>query len=50
MPNKHYTAIVRGIMLKGSGLADLWPQVVALGILGAILYTLAATRLRKRLE
>ena len=50
MPNRHYTAIVRAIMLKGAGLADLWPQVVALGVLGAILYTVAAVRLRKRLD
>jgi ABC-2 type transport system permease protein len=50
MPNRHYTAIVRAIMLKGSGLGDLWPQVVALGVLGTILYTVAAVRLRKRLD
>jgi ABC-2 type transport system permease protein len=49
-PNRHYTAIVRDIMLRGSSLADLWPQVVALGILGIALYTLAAARLQKRLE
>jgi ABC-2 type transport system permease protein len=50
MPNRHYTTIVRGIMLKGSTLADLWPQVMALGILGIILYALAANRLRKGLD
>jgi len=50
MPNRHYTAIVRGIMLRGSTLADLWPQVVALGVLGIILYSIAAVRLRKRLD
>jgi ABC-2 type transport system permease protein len=50
MPNRHYTAVVRGIMLKGSTLADLWPQVVALGILGVTLYALAANRLRKGLD
>jgi ABC-2 type transport system permease protein len=49
-PNKHYTAIVRGIMLRGSGLADLWPQVLALGVLGIGLYTVATVRLRKRLD
>lgn len=50
MPNRHYTAIVQGIMLKGSTLADLWPQVMALGILGVILYALAANRLEKGLD
>jgi ABC-2 type transport system permease protein len=50
MPNRHYTAIVRGIMLKSSTLGDLWPQLVALGILGIILYALAANRLGKGLD
>jgi len=49
-PNKHYTAIVRAVMLRGVGLADLWPQVIALGVLGVVLYTVAAFRLRKRLD
>lgn len=49
-PNKHYTAIVRAVMLKGVGLSDLWPQVIALGVLGIVLYTVAAFRLRKRLD
>jgi ABC-2 type transport system permease protein len=49
-PNKHYTAIVRAVMLRGVGLSDLWPQVIALGVLGVALYTVAAFRLRKRLD
>ena len=49
-PNKHYTTIVRAVMLRGVGLADLWPQVIALGVLGVVLYTIAAFRLRKRLD
>jgi ABC-2 type transport system permease protein len=49
-PNKHYTAIVRAVMLRGVGLSDLWPQVIALGVLGVVLYTVAAFRLQKRLE
>jgi ABC-2 type transport system permease protein len=50
MPNTHFTVIVRSIMLKSSTLADLWPQVTALGLLGVALYALAAGRLRKRLD
>jgi ABC-2 type transport system permease protein len=50
IPNTHFTVIVRGIMLRGSTLADLWPRVVALGVVGVILYALAVTRLRKRLD
>jgi ABC-2 type transport system permease protein len=50
MPNRHYTTIVRDIMLKGSTLADLWPQVIALGVVGLVLYVLVVNRLQKRLE
>jgi ABC-2 type transport system permease protein len=50
MPNRHYTAILRGIMLKDYVLTDLWPQLVSLAVLGVVLYTVAAFRLQKRLE
>ncbi len=48
-PLRHYLEIVRGIFLKGTGLAELWPQHLALLGLGALLLALAATRLRKRI-
>jgi ABC-2 type transport system permease protein len=50
LPNTHFAVIVRGIMLRGSTLADLWPQITALAVLGVGLYLLATTRLRKRLD
>lgn len=50
MPNTHFNLIVRGIMLRGIGLAELWPRVVALAVLGAVLYFLVVTRLEKSLE
>jgi len=50
MPNTHFTVIVRSIMLRGSTLVDVWPRVMVLAALGVVLYTLAAARLRKRLD
>jgi ABC-2 type transport system permease protein len=50
MPNTHFSTIVRSIMLRGSTLADLMPQVIALVVLGVVLYALASARLRKRLD
>jgi ABC-2 type transport system permease protein len=49
MPSTHFSAITRHIMLRGSTLPDLWPQVIALAGLGLALYALAATRLQKRI-
>lgn len=42
--------IVRGIFLKGTGIATLWPQMVALGIIGVSVMGLSAARFRKRLD
>jgi ABC-2 type transport system permease protein len=47
-PLRHYLEIVRGVFLKGTGLAVLWPQHLALLVLGAALLTLAARRFEKR--
>ena len=49
MPSTHFTAIVRGIMLRGATLVDLWPSVLALAGVGAVLYLLASARLRRGL-
>jgi ABC-2 type transport system permease protein len=34
VPLHHYLVIMRSVMLKGAGLAELWPQVLALCGLG----------------
>lgn len=47
-PLRYYIEILRGNLLKGAGLTDLWWQTVSLGALGTVLLTLAITRFRKR--
>lgn len=49
-PLRHYLEILRGVFLKGTGLAVLWPQHLALLALDAALLTLAARRFEKRVE
>ena len=46
-PLRYFLVIIRGVFLKGVGLSILWPQMAALGVLGAVLLALAAGRLRK---
>ena len=48
-PLRHYLEIVRGIFLKGAGLGALWPQVLALAVMGTGILWFASTRFRKRL-
>ncbi len=46
-PIRHYIEVVRAIFLKGVGLGVLWPQFVALLVLGLALLTLATLRFRR---
>lgn len=50
VPMRHYIVIARDIFLKSSNLFDLWPQTLALVVLGMMLYVLAAHRLRKTMN
>ena len=43
-PLQHYLAIMRGITLKGAGLADLWPNALALILLAVVTWSLAFRR------
>jgi len=49
-PVTHFIQIARGIMVRGAGLADLVPSVIALIILTALLLALSTTRFRKSIE
>ena len=49
-PLRYMLVIIRGIFLKGTGLAVLWPQFLALALLGAAVFIGALTRFRKRLD
>lgn len=50
LPLTHYIRIVRAIMLKGAGIADLQYDTVALAILMIIAMTIAVTRFRRTLD
>ena len=47
-PLRYMLVIVRGVFLRGAGMAHLWPQMVALAALGTALLAGAVTRFRKR--
>ena len=48
-PLRYFLVIVRGIFLKGVGPDILWPQMVALAVMGRIALWLAARRFKKTL-
>jgi ABC-2 type transport system permease protein len=49
-PLRYFLTIINGIFLKGNGLDILWPQMLALGIIGIIILMISIFRFRKRLE
>jgi len=48
-PLRYYLVIIRGIFLKGVGIAILWQQFLALFVLGAVILFFAVNRFRKTL-
>ena len=48
-PLRYFMAIVRGIFLKASGIEILWPQMLALLIMGISILTISSLRFHKRL-
>jgi ABC-2 type transport system permease protein len=50
IPVRYYATIIRGIFLRGSGLDVLWPQALALALMGSAILAAAALRFRKRLD
>jgi ABC-2 type transport system permease protein len=49
-PLFYFMVIVRGIFLKGSGVAILWPQMLILAFYGIVILGLSALRFRKKLD
>jgi ABC-2 type transport system permease protein len=48
-PIHHFATIVRASMLKGSGIATLWPNFLGLSIFTLLLFSLSVWRFRKQL-
>jgi ABC-2 type transport system permease protein len=49
LPATHFTAIARGVFLKGVGWDTLWPHVLTLLTIGLVMSTLAYLRFQKKL-
>jgi len=49
-PLQYFLVIIRGIFLKGTGFDILWPQFLALAVLGGLVFAGAVNRFRKRLD
>lgn len=50
VPAHHWLTIVRGILLKGSGLQTLWPSVLALAALGVVIGAFSLRYVRRAIS
>ncbi|HET6435097.1 MAG TPA: ABC transporter permease, partial [Xanthomonadaceae bacterium] len=50
LPLTHFLRLIRGVMLRGAGLAELWPEVLALAGFTVVMMAAALLRFRKRLD
>lgn len=50
VPARYLITVLRGALLQGRGFLDLWPALVGLFVLGAVLVGLTAVRFRRRLD
>jgi len=50
LPATHFLVVIRGIYLKGVGMAVLWKQVAVLSGYAVLLMAIAAKRFRKRIS
>jgi len=50
IPLKYFNIIIRGVILKGLGFADLWINALILLLMGAVILFFSAIRFKSRLE
>ncbi len=49
-PMRYFMTIMRGILMKGAGIADLAPDIIALAVYGSVIFSLSVIRFKKRTE
>jgi ABC-2 type transport system permease protein len=50
IPARYFVAFLRGLYLKGTGLAQLWPECLLMVLFGALMLLAAIRSFRKRLD
>ena len=49
IPLRYYLDVIKGIFLTGAGLAELWPDLVAMLAIGVVIFTASVIRFRRSL-
>ncbi len=46
-PNTHFVMLAQAILFRGAGFATVWPQFLAIAVIGSVLFGLALARFRQ---
>ncbi|MEQ4541070.1 ABC transporter permease [Halomonas desiderata] len=46
-PTTHFVMLAQGVLYRGAGLDIVWPQLVAIGVIGGVLFALSLARFRR---
>jgi ABC-2 type transport system permease protein len=46
-PTTHFTELSQAILYRGAGLAVVWPSLLALALIGSVLFALSLRRFRR---
>ena len=49
-PLRYYQVVLRSVYLKGVGIDELWPQMVAMAVIGIVMLSVSVLRFHKSLE
>jgi ABC-2 type transport system permease protein len=49
-PNTHFVILAQAVLFRGAGLVVVWPQLLALLAIGAILFVFSLRRFRQSLR
>ena len=50
IPLRYFMVIIRGVILKGTGLTDLWAETLALAVIGTLIVVFSSLKFRKKLD
>jgi ABC-2 type transport system permease protein len=50
LPLTHYLRLVRGVLLKGNGLAEIWPNLWPIALFLVVVLTVGVKRYRQTLD
>jgi len=49
VPARYFIDALRGVLLRGNGIAELWPDVVALAVFAVLVLAIATRRFRREI-